>query len=184
MSSDWQPDVLPLYYTRFYGACRVGVCAFTRWDRLESNQRPNDYESSALTPELRSHSRILSPLYTVTCNLFTVFCAEGQNRTADTRIFQYLSWVSPRIGLYHLLSSPQREKRRSWALMRGYCWDSPSSLYTFPGIFALRDLARDYHFVSGFPEFTQFFSSCISARGTEISVLCSTTELPRHIIWI
>ena len=28
---------------------------FYLWDWLESNQRPNDYESSALTTELQSH---------------------------------------------------------------------------------------------------------------------------------
>ncbi len=32
-----------------------------------------------------------------------------------------------------------------WALMKDYCWDSPSSLYTFRETIALHGSARDYH---------------------------------------
>lgn len=72
--------------------------------------------------------------------------------------------MTPKVSYWIGLSLPPFG---SWALMRDYCWGSPSSLYTFRETVALHGLARDYHIPHslqkvrdlGFPEFTQFITS-------------------------
>ncbi len=61
-------------------------------------------------------------------------CAEGENRTPYASLFR--SFVD------YIIIRPLVQQR-SWALMRGYRWDSPASLYTFRKTYALPGLARD-----------------------------------------
>jgi len=70
----------------------------------------------------------------------------------------------------YLIIQPQN-CGRSWALTRGYCWDSLVSLYTFQGTYALPGLARDYPWISYpriSPEFTQLFNPDYSGRPRRI----------------
>jgi len=57
-------------------------------------------------------------------------CAEGENRTPDALLFH-------RLELDYLIIP-----RGCRALVWGYCWGSPTSLYTFPDTYTHQDLAR------------------------------------------
>lgn len=74
--------------TPFSDSCtllKFSIFGNTQWDWLESNQRPSDYESPALTPELQSQSFLciqLNPQYTNQYTMGSICClcgAGGQN---------------------------------------------------------------------------------------------------------
>lgn len=68
--------------------------------------------------------------------------------------------------------------------MQDYCWDSLTSLYTFPATVALRDLARDCRAVSVVsPNSPSFSQSRLLGMAPKILGLRSTNELPRLITY-
>ena len=69
--------------------------------------------------------------------------AEGQNWTADTKIFLlcYLSFLKDRT----ISSSSNIIGYEVGRYLWDYCWDSLTSLYTFLDTFTHQDLARDCH---------------------------------------
>jgi hypothetical protein len=64
--------------------------------------------------------------------------------------------------------------------VRGYCWDSPASLYTFRKTIALSGLARDCLFDKEFPRVHPVIHSPLLEKAPKISGQRSTDELARH----
>ncbi len=72
------PNLHHLRHLRMISETRVGSSPFTskEWARLDSNQRPSDYESPALTAELRAHFQENDEQLSVTsCALMTDNCS-------------------------------------------------------------------------------------------------------------
>ena len=102
-------------------------------------------------------------------------CAARGNRTPDASLFQ-------RLVDYIIIPA----LTGSWALVRGYRWDSLASLYTFIITQTQWCLARDCLIKMGYPPNSPNFShSPLLEKAPKISGLRSTTELPRQnqILW-